>query len=105
MPIFSDIYAIILGISASAFYVVFLKLQVYVWTEQGSKSFDYTKGTAEYIALCCMNLFGIFMRFTREMNIRMTFLDKRQCIEEDLLFHAAKDQEVYIKRFYIVITN
>ncbi|XP_049306724.1 adenylyl cyclase X E [Bactrocera dorsalis] len=93
MPIVSDIYAIILGLLSTAFYVVFLKLQVYFWTEQGSKSFDYTKGTSEYIAMCCMNVFGIFMRLTREVNTRMTFLDKRQCIEEDLLFHAAKDQE------------
>ncbi|XP_054088809.1 adenylyl cyclase X E-like isoform X2 [Zeugodacus cucurbitae] len=92
-PIASDVYAVCLGILSSAFYMAFLKIQVYFWIQQGSKSFDYTKGTSKYIAIAAMNLFGIFMRFTREILTRMTFLDKRQCIEEDLLFHAAKDQE------------
>lgn len=97
LPITSDIYTILSAILSSAFYIGFLKVQVHFWTQQGSTSFNNTKATGEYITICCVNIFGIFMRLIREMVTRMTFLDKRQCIEEDLLFHAAKDQEVYIK--------
>ncbi|XP_012161440.1 adenylate cyclase type 2 isoform X1 [Ceratitis capitata] len=94
LPITSHIFAIILGFLVSAVYVVFLRIQVYVWINQGSPSFrNPTKAASFYVGMICMNLFGIFMRLAREAVTRMTFLDKRQCIEEDILFHAAKDQE------------
>ncbi|XP_067633274.1 adenylyl cyclase X E-like [Eurosta solidaginis] len=54
---------------------------------------DTSKIISETVFLLCLNLVGILVRFSREVVTRMIFLDKRQCIEEKLLFYAAKDQE------------
>lgn len=48
----------------------------------------------DFIFLFCVNCFGIYFRLVNEVAIRRAFLDRRECVEGNLLLRFARDQEV-----------
>ncbi|XP_054735475.1 adenylyl cyclase X E [Anastrepha obliqua] len=93
MPIAEDLHAFILGVTVSISYIILFTFVIYRRRIDGLKETDLPKIISEGIFLACVNMFGLFFRLTREVTIRTTFLDKRQCVEETLVLRAARDQE------------
>ena len=52
------------------------------------------KVTSEVIFLTCINFMGIFFRLTNEVDIRRTFLDRRDCVQRNLSLRYERKQEV-----------
>lgn len=50
----------------------------------------------DFIFLFCVNCFGIYFRLMNEVAIRRAFLDRRECVEGNLLLRFARDQEVCV---------
>lgn len=44
--------------------------------------------------LLSINFFGVYVRLQTEVAIRRAFLDRRECVEGNLLLRYARDQEV-----------
>nr|XP_036214802.1 adenylyl cyclase X E isoform X1 [Bactrocera oleae]XP_036214808.1 adenylyl cyclase X E isoform X1 [Bactrocera oleae]XP_036214815.1 adenylyl cyclase X E isoform X1 [Bactrocera oleae]XP_036214816.1 adenylyl cyclase X E isoform X1 [Bactrocera oleae]XP_036214822.1 adenylyl cyclase X E isoform X1 [Bactrocera oleae] len=93
MPITEDVHAFILGVAVSFCYMILFLFVTYRRRLDGSREMDLPKIISEAIFMACVNLLGLFFRLTREVAIRTTFLDKRQCVEETLVLRAARDQE------------
>ncbi|XP_050335093.1 adenylyl cyclase X E isoform X2 [Bactrocera neohumeralis] len=93
MPITEDVHAFVLGVSVSFCYMILFLFVTYRRRLDGSREMDVPKIVSEAIFMACVNLLGLFFRLTREVAIRTTFLDKRQCVEETLVLRAARDQE------------
>lgn len=47
----------------------------------------------DFVFLLCVNFFGIYFRLLNEVAIRRAFLDRRECVEGNLLLRFARDQE------------
>lgn len=48
----------------------------------------------DFVFLVCVNFFGVYFRLLNEVAIRRAFLDRRECVEGNLLLRLARDQEV-----------
>ncbi|XP_067633273.1 adenylyl cyclase X E-like [Eurosta solidaginis] len=59
----------------------------------GSAEIEKEKVISECLYMVGLNFLGIYYRFTREIVMRITFIDKRECVEENFLLLAAKGQE------------
>lgn len=53
-----------------------------------------SKCVTEFIFLFCVNFFGFYFRMMNEIAIRRAFLDRRECVEGNMLLKLARDQEV-----------
>ncbi|XP_017481431.1 PREDICTED: adenylate cyclase type 2 isoform X4 [Rhagoletis zephyria] len=93
MPIAEDVQAFILGVAVAACYIILFSFVTYRRHLDGTREVDLPKIISEGIFMTCVNMLGLFFRLTREVAIRTTFLDKRQCVEETLVLRAARDQE------------
>lgn len=58
-----------------------------------------SKSVTEFIFLFCVNFFGFYFRMMNEVAIRKAFLDRRECVEGNMLLKLARDQEVSIFYF------
>ncbi|XP_054088807.1 adenylyl cyclase X E-like isoform X2 [Zeugodacus cucurbitae] len=93
MPFTNHLYPFILGVSISLCYIILFLSITYRMKVDGSTNMDEEKIISEILFMVGLNLLGLFFRLPREMVVRQTFIDKRECVEEDLLLHAAKTQE------------
>ncbi|XP_067648122.1 adenylyl cyclase X E [Eurosta solidaginis] len=93
MPIADDAHALILGVAVSICYIILFSFVTYRRRIDGTRDIDLARIISEGIFMTCVNMLGLFFRLTREVAIRTTFLDKRQCVEENLVLQAARDQE------------
>lgn len=48
----------------------------------------------DLVYLLGINFFGVYVRLLTEVAIRRAFLDRRECVEGNLLLRYARDQEV-----------
>lgn len=51
------------------------------------------KVLSEVFFLMCINFMGIFFRITNEIDIRRTFLDRRECVQKNLSLKFEQNQE------------
>lgn len=61
---------------------------------------------SDLVFLLGVNFFGVYVRLQNEVAIRRAFLDRRECVEGNLLLRYARDQEVNENirmKFHIVI--
>lgn len=49
---------------------------------------------SDLVFLLGVNFFGVYVRLQNEVAIRRAFLDRRECVEGNLLLRYARDQEV-----------
>ncbi|XP_049306723.1 adenylyl cyclase X E [Bactrocera dorsalis] len=93
MPFFNHRQPFILGVTISLCYIILFLTITYRMKVDGATSMDEEKIISEIMFMVGLNLLGLFFRLPREIVVRQTFIDKRECVEEDLLLHAAKTQE------------
>ncbi|XP_020717130.1 adenylate cyclase type 4 isoform X2 [Ceratitis capitata] len=93
MPFSNNVFPLMLGIVVSVAYFIMFHLVIYRINIDGNENFEEEKVISEVIFMSAINLLGLFFRLLCELAIRRTFIDKRQCVEEDLLLQAAKTQE------------
>ncbi|XP_054741165.1 adenylyl cyclase X E-like [Anastrepha obliqua] len=93
MPFTANIYPVIMGVVVSIGYIIVFHLLVHRWKSNEPTNFSASNAISEGTFILSLNVLGLFVRLTRETVTRMTFVDKRHLIEENILFHAAKDQE------------
>lgn len=56
--------------------------------------FFLTQTITDLVYLLGINFFGVYVRLLNEVAIRRAFLDRRECVEGNLLLRSARDQEV-----------
>lgn len=55
----------------------------------------------DLVYLLGINFFGVYVRLQTEVAIRRAFLDRRECVEENLKLRYNRDQEVSQKKTHI----
>lgn len=93
LPLTQNCHCIILSAATTLFYIIEMISITYRYDEH-----QLTKSFTELIFLLCVNIFGIYFRLMNEVAIRRAFLDRRECVEGNILLRTARDQEVI---FYI----
>lgn len=59
------------------------------------------KSFTEFVFLFGVNLLGFYFRLMNEVAIRRAFLDRRECVEGNLLLKFERDQEVSLTEYKI----
>lgn len=88
LPLTDNVLALLLGLSATGCYVL-----VFIFVTYGRVEESYIKVTTEIIFMMAINFFGLYYRIMNEIAIRMTFLDRRECVVGNLLLKFARNQE------------
>ncbi|XP_053967307.1 adenylyl cyclase X E-like [Anastrepha ludens] len=93
IPTSNFVGSLLLGLLVSTSYIALFILITYNLRADGSAFIDSQKIVYESLFMMGINILGLFFRLSRELAIRTTFINKRNCIEENLLLQAAKTQE------------
>lgn len=93
LPLTSHVQCICLGLATTVCYVLEMALITYVQADQ-----FVSKCFTEIVFLLCVNFFGCYFRLMNEVAIRRAFLDRRECVEGNILLKFARDQEVKMRR-------
>ncbi|XP_037906925.1 adenylyl cyclase X E isoform X2 [Hermetia illucens] len=88
IPITENLHAFLLGMAVTACYLIEFVMVTYRLDND-----IVLKTITEAIFFLCINFFGNYFRYMKEIDIRTTFLDRRECVEENLLLRYARDQE------------
>lgn len=97
LPLAHNWHCIILSSTTTLLYIIEMIFITYRYDE-----YQLTKSFTELIFLFCVNIFGIYFRLMNEVAIRRAFLDRRECVEGNILLRTARDQEVI---FLFIIKN
>lgn len=89
LPLTRNMHCLILGAITTVFYMIEMALVTYHNDEHIT-----IKTLTEFIFLFCINFFGYYFRLMNEVAIRRAFLDRRECVEGNILLKFARDQEV-----------
>lgn len=90
LPLSKNSYCIILGMITTICYLIEMIMITYPRDEM-----KWWKTITELIFLFCVNFFGFYFRLMNEVAIRRAFLDRRECVEGNILLKFARDQEVF----------
>ncbi|XP_037931308.1 adenylyl cyclase X E isoform X2 [Teleopsis dalmanni] len=93
MPVPENLHSFILGIAVTISYLVTYTFITYRTEPTTNRNAGTMAIISDAIFLLCVNLLGLYYRMNQEIAIRTTFLDRRQCVEENLLLRYARDQE------------
>lgn len=88
LPISDNIIVSLMGLMTSICYTVVMVFVSYSSDEQRT-----VKVLSEVFFLVCINFMGIFFRITNEIDIRRTFLDRRECVQKNLSLKFERNQE------------
>lgn len=88
LPISDNIIVSLMGLMTSICYTV-----VMVFVSYSSDEHQTIKVLSEVFFLVCINFMGIFFRITNEIDIRRTFLDRRECVQKNLSLKFERNQE------------
>lgn len=94
LPLTQHIQCVVLGALTTGCYLIEMSLITYRHDEQIA-----SKCVTEFIFLLCVNFFGFYFRMMNEVAIRRAFLDRRECVEGNMLLKLARDQEVSTATF------
>lgn len=100
LPIRKNSQCILLGGITTISYLIEMWLVTY-----GSDPNRTIRTATECFFLVCINCFGIVFRLMNEVAIRRAFLDRRECVEGNVLLKYARDQKVchFFKTYFIFI--
>ncbi|XP_055382596.1 adenylyl cyclase X E [Condylostylus longicornis] len=90
IPLSENLHALIFGLATTAVYILTFAMITYRLDDQSE---IITKTLTDGLFLLCVNAFGMYFRLMKEIAIRTAFLDRRECVEENLLLRYARDQE------------
>lgn len=88
LPISDNYIASLMGLTTSVCYTV-----VMIFVSYSSDEHKLIKVFSEALFLICINVLGIFFRITNEIDIRRTFLDRRECVQKNLSLKFERNQE------------
>lgn len=88
LPISDNGIVCLMGLMTSVCYTIVMVLVSYASDEH-----KIIKVLSEVFFLICINLMGIFFRLTNEIDIRRTFLDRRECVQKNLSLMFERNQE------------
>jgi adenylate cyclase len=88
LPISDNTTVALMGFITTVCYAVVMTFGTYA-----SDKHIVIKVLSEVLFLVCINLMGIFFRITNEIDIRRTFLDRRECVQKNLSLKFERNQE------------
>jgi adenylate cyclase len=88
LPISDNVIVSLMGAMTSVCYTA-----VMIFVSYASDRHLVIKVLSEVLFLICINVMGIFFRFTNEIDIRRTFLERRECVQKNLLLKFERNQE------------
>ena len=91
LPISRNWHSILLGVITTICYMI--EMIMITFSDDDDK---WTKVGTEFVFLFCVNFFGFYFRLMNEVAIRRAFLDRRECVQGNVLLKFARDQEVCI---------
>jgi adenylate cyclase len=89
LPIADNAIVIFMGIMTTLFYLIVMALVSYANDDD-----IISKILSELIFFICINFMGIFFRLTNEIDIRSSFIDRRECVQKNLMLKFERIQEV-----------
>ncbi|XP_059613279.1 adenylyl cyclase X E-like isoform X2 [Phlebotomus argentipes] len=87
-PLMNNWHAMLLALATTIAYLVELAMVTYRLDEHRS-----LKVISECLFMLGINLLGLYYRMTFEITIRRTLLDRRQCVEGNLVLQFQREQE------------
>lgn len=88
LPISDNKIVSLMGLMTSVCYTL-----VMVSVSYSEDKYIVIKVLSEVFFLICINFMGIFFRITNEIDIRRTFLDRRECVQKNLSLKFEQNQE------------
>lgn len=88
IPLNENWHAFILGMAVTICYLISFAMVTYK-----NDPHIVLRTFTEAIYLLCINMLGFYFRMMKEIYIRTTFIDRRECVEENLMLKYARDQE------------
>jgi len=89
LPISDNMIAGLMGAMTSICYAI-----VTVFISYQDDEYMWMKVSSEVLFLICINFMGTFFRIMNEIDIRRTFLDRRECVQKNLSLKFEQNQEV-----------
>lgn len=89
LPITDNLTVFLMGSATTALYVI-----VMYFVSYASDQMMVIKVLSELFFLICINIMGMFFRLTNEIDIRRTFIDRRECVQKNLSLKFERNQEV-----------
>lgn len=89
LPLSENIHCIILAAATTISYLI--EMFAITYRNDGHM---LVKSFTEFVFLMGVNLMGFYFRLMNEVAIRRAFLDRRECVEGNLLLKFERDQEV-----------
>lgn len=89
LPITKNVHCMLLGTLTTIGYLIEMWFITYVNDEE-----RVIRTASECFFLICINFFGFVFRLMNEVTIRRAFLDRRECVEGNVLLKFARDQKV-----------
>lgn len=89
LPITDNVVVFLMGLMTTAFY-----LMTMFFISYSSSEHIVVKLTSELIFFVCINFVGLFFRLMTEIDIRKTFIDRRECVQKNLMLKFERNQEV-----------
>ena len=91
LPITDNVIVCIMGLMTTLFYLI-----VMTFVSYAHEKYMVVKILSEFFFFMCINLMGLFFRLTNEIDIRRTFIDRRECVQKNLSLKFERNQEVCI---------
>ncbi|KAL7049608.1 hypothetical protein ACKWTF_003787 [Chironomus riparius] len=88
LPITDNVIVCIMGLMTTLFYLIVMTFVSYAHEE-----YMVVKILSEFFFFMCINLMGLFFRLTNEIDIRRTFIDRRECVQKNLSLKFERNQE------------
>lgn len=88
IPLNENWHAFILGMAVTICYLINFAMVTYK-----NDAHIILRTFTEGIYLLSINMLGFYFRMMKEIYIRTTFIDRRECVEENLMLKYARDQE------------
>lgn len=88
LPVSDNTIVTLMGLMTTICYTV-----VMVFVSYSEDEHILIKVLSEVLFLICINFMGIFFRITNEIDIRRTFLDRRECVQKNLSLKFERNQE------------
>lgn len=89
LPIADNFTVLIMGLTTTVCYTIVMIFVSYALDKNMA-----IKVLSEVMFLVCINFMGMFFRLTNEIDIRRTFLDRRECVQRNLSLKFEQNQEV-----------
>jgi adenylate cyclase len=89
LPIADNVVVSLMGLMITILYLLTMFFVSYATSDQ-----MVIKLLSEMFFFLCINFVGLFFRLMTEIDIRRTFIDRRECVQKNLMLKFERNQEV-----------